>query len=146
MRHGDAWEHEAEHWVTWVRTAGHDIFGYFAPAFFDEFVPAARGLTLEVGCGEGRVARELIARGHTVVGGDASTTLLRYAHEADPRSAYVLADSSALPFGDATVDTIVAYNSLQTMANVTDMPEAIREAGRVLKPSGHLCFCTAHPM
>ena len=32
------------------------------------------------------------------------------------------------------------------MAQLTDMPQAIAEAGRVLKPSGHLCFCTAHPM
>ena len=141
------WEQEAENWTKWARTPGHDIFPYFAPTFFDEIVPPpTAGRTLEVGCGEGRVARELTARGHAVVAVDASPTLVRYAREADARSAYLLADATALPFADATFETVIAYNSLQTMARLSDMPQAIREAGRVLKPSGHLCFCTAHPM
>ena len=55
------WEQEAENWVRWTRTPGHDVFPYFAPAFFDDIVPPPHGLTLEVGCGEGRVARELSA-------------------------------------------------------------------------------------
>src|SRR4051812_17901139 len=125
-----AWEQEAEHWVKWTRTPGHDIFGYFAPSFFDGIVPPARGLTLEVGCGEGRVGRELVAHGHTVVAVDGSRTLARYARDADARSAYLVADATALPFADATFETVVAYNSLQTMAKLTDMPQAIREAGR----------------
>ena len=141
------WEQEAENWVRWTRTPGHDVFPYFALAFFDDIVPPpTAGLTLEVGCGEGRVARELVARGHTVIAVDASPTLVRYAREADAGSAYLLADATALPFADATFETVVAYNSLQTMAQLADMPQAIREAGRVLKPSGPLCFCTAHPM
>jgi SAM-dependent methyltransferase len=140
------WEREAEHWVKWARTPGHDIFPYFAPAFFDEIVPPPHRLTLEIGCGEGRVARELVSRDHSVVAVDASPTLVRYAREADARSAYLLGNATALPFADATFDTVIAYNSLQTMAALNDMPAAIREAGRVLKPSGYLCFCTAHPI
>ena len=115
------WEQEAKNWTKWARTPGHDVFPFFAPTFFDELVPAPRGLTLEVGCGEGRVARELSARRHAVVAVDASPTLVRYAREADSRSAYLLADATALPFADATVETVVAYNSLQTMAQLTDM-------------------------
>ena len=43
---------------------------------FLELVPEAGRLTIEVGCGEGRVARELLALGHRVVGFDASPALL----------------------------------------------------------------------
>jgi ubiquinone/menaquinone biosynthesis C-methylase UbiE len=140
------WEAEAGNWTTWARTPGHDVFDVYAPAFFEEILPPARGLTLEVGCGEGRVARMLTAGGHEVVALDASPTLARNARDADAMSAYLVADATALPFADATFQTVVAYNSLQTMAAFDDMARALREASRVLKPAGHFCLCVAHPM
>jgi SAM-dependent methyltransferase len=141
-----SWEDEAANWVAWARAPGHDVFPYFAPSFFDEILAGAGGRTLEIGCGEGRVARALVERGHRVVGIDGSRTLVRYARDADVASAYAVADGTALPFGDATFDTVVAYNALQAMAEMGDMGRAVREAGRVVKPSGHLCLCVAHPM
>ncbi|HEY8172559.1 MAG TPA: class I SAM-dependent methyltransferase [Dehalococcoidia bacterium] len=140
------WELEARNWVTWARTPGHDVFPYFAPAFFDEILPEAHALTLEIGCGEGRVARELASRGHNVVAVDASLTLVRFARDADARSAYLGGDGTALPFADGTFDTVVAYNSLQTTTQLADMAQAVREAARVLKPHGQFCLCVAHPM
>jgi ubiquinone/menaquinone biosynthesis C-methylase UbiE len=142
----ESWEEEATNWIKWARTPDHDVFWYYAPSFFQEMVPDAQGLTLEIGCGEGRVARQLASTAHNMVALDSSSTLVRSAREADAQSAYLLADATALPFADATFQTVVAYNSLQTMAMLADMAQAIREAGRVLKPSGHLCLCVAHPM
>jgi ubiquinone/menaquinone biosynthesis C-methylase UbiE len=140
------WEEEARNWVRWARTPDHDVFSYYAPSFFEEVVPAARGLTLEIGCGEGRVARQLASTAHNVVALDSSSTLVQFARKADAQSAYLLGDATALPFADATFQTVVAYNSLQTMAVMVDMARAVRETGRVLKPSGHFCLCVAHPM
>jgi SAM-dependent methyltransferase len=140
------WEEEARNWIQWARTPDHDLFSYFAPSFFEEIVPPARGLTVEIGCGEGRVARDLASRAHSVVAVDSSSTLVRFARDADLRSAYLIGDATALPFADATFQTVVAYNSLQTMAMMVDMAQAVREVSRVLKPSGHFCFCVAHPM
>jgi len=140
------WEDEASNWLAWARTPGHDVFPDFSPTFFDEIVPAAAGLTLEAGCGEGRVARELAARGHRVVGLDVSPTLARHARDAGAGPAYLAGDATALPFADATFQTVVAYNSLQTMRELDDMARAVREAGRVLRPGGCLCLCVAHPM
>ena len=141
-----SWEQEARNWITWARTPGHDVFSYYAPSFFQEIVPAAQGLTLEIGCGEGRVARQLASRAHNVVASDSSSTLVRAAREADGQSVYLVADATALPFAKATFQTVVAYNSLQTMAMMADMAHAVREAGRVLMASGHFCICVAHPM
>src|SRR5215510_10561988 len=45
------------------------------------------------------------------------------------------ADASALPFGDAAFDLVVAYNSLM---DVEDLPGSVWEAERVLGPGGHL--------
>jgi SAM-dependent methyltransferase len=140
------WEEEAQNWVKWARTPGHDVFPYYAPSFFDEIVPPAQGRTIEIGCGEGRVARELKSRGHTAVALDGSPTLVRFAREADGESAYLVAGATSLPFADGTIQTAVAYNSLQTMQLEADMPRAVRETARVLRSAGHFCLCVAHPM
>jgi SAM-dependent methyltransferase len=138
---GRHFEAHAEPWVRWVRTPGHDAYWYFRDAFLDR-LPAPSGQALEVGCGEGRVTRDLRARGHAVVGVDVAPTLLRHAREADPGGAYLLADAAALPFPDASFDLVVAYNSLM---DVDDLGAAVAEAARVLTAQGRLCACVTHP-
>lgn len=106
-------------------------------------VPAAGRRTLELGCGEGRVVRDLTRRGHRAVGLDASPTLLNHAREADPSGRYVLADAVRVPVGDGAFDLVVAYNSLM---DIEDMEAAVREAARVLEAGGRLCVCVTHPI
>lgn len=137
------WEPEAENWVRWARKPGHDAYWYYRDGFFDLMVPAPGRRTLEIGCGEGRVARDLIARGHRVTGIDTARTLLRYARQDDPTAAYARATGAALPFPDRCFDRVVAYNSLQV---VDDMAATLREAARVLDRGGYLCACVAHPV
>ncbi len=136
------WEQEAENWIAWARTPDHDAYWLFRDSFF-RLLPSPGRATLELGCGEGRVARDLAARGHRVTGVDASPTLLRAANEAQPGGDYVLADAAALPFAAASFDLVVAYNSLM---DVQDMPGAVREAARVLESGGRLCVCVTHPL
>jgi ubiquinone/menaquinone biosynthesis C-methylase UbiE len=141
---GDAeWEREAENWVRWARTPDHDAYWYYRDSFFDLILPAAGRRTLEIGCGEGRVARDLAARGHRVAAVDTAYTLLRYARQDDRVGAYALAAGAALPFPDGCFDLAVAYNSLQV---VDDMAATVCEAGRVLDRGGRLCVCVAHPV
>ncbi len=123
----EGWEREAENWVRWTRTPGHDAYWHYRAPFFAHIVPAPGRRTLEIGCGEGRVARDLVVRGYAVTAVDASPTLLRYAQEADPAGRYLVADAAALPFADGTFDLVVAYNALMDIA---DMPGAVREAAR----------------
>jgi SAM-dependent methyltransferase len=137
-----SWEEEARGWIAWARTPGHDAYWDYSPRFF-ELVPPVGGATLELGCGEGRVARDLQDRGHRVTGVDSSPTLLDAASSADPDGEYVLADAASLPFSDATFDLVVAYNSLM---DIEDMPGALHEAARVLRPDGRLCACVTHPV
>jgi ubiquinone/menaquinone biosynthesis C-methylase UbiE len=106
------WEQQAEQWLRWARTPGHDAYWSYSPSFFDTILPRPGRRTLEIGCGEGRVARDLARRGHTVVALDTSPTLVRSAKAADPAGRYVLADAASLPFHDASFDLVVAYNSL----------------------------------
>jgi ubiquinone/menaquinone biosynthesis C-methylase UbiE len=140
---GAEWEAEAENWIRWARTPGHDAYWYYRNGFFDSIVPAPGRRTLEIGCGEGRVARDLAARGHDVVAIDTAAMLLRSARRDDPAGSYALADSAALPFPDLRFDVVVAYNTLQV---VDEMAVTVREAARVLDRGGRFCVCVVHPV
>jgi SAM-dependent methyltransferase len=137
-----SWEPEASNWIAWAREPGHDAYWYYRDAFFDEIVPPPGRATLDLGCGEGRVARDLAARGHRVTGVDSSPSLVAAATEADPEGKYLVADARALPLEAAAFDLIVAYNSLM---DIDDMPGAVAEAARVLEPGGRFCVCLTHP-
>jgi SAM-dependent methyltransferase len=139
----DAWEAEAANWVVWARTPGHDSYWRFHAERFFELLPPAPCETLDVGCGEGRLARDLKARGYSVTGVDGSATMVEYARAADPAGDYRLADAAALPIGDAAVSLVTAFMSPQ---DIDDMPGAIREMARVLVPGGRLCMAIVHPI
>jgi SAM-dependent methyltransferase len=141
-----AWDEQAANWIRWTRTPGHDVFDAYWPAFVAEILPSANGQTLEVGCGEGRVARALAEAGHDVVALDAAPALVRAARDDDMHARYVVADATALPVRDGAFGTVVAYNSLQAMAAFDDMVRAVREAARALTRGGSFCACVAHPM
>lgn len=138
----EEWEPEAANWVRWAREPGHDAYWHYRDAFF-ELLPPPRGLTIELGCGEGRVVRDLEAHGHRVIGVEPARTLLRHAREADSSGSYVLADGAAVPCASGAFDLVVAYNSLQVVA---DMRGTVREAARLLRPGGHFCATVSHPV
>jgi SAM-dependent methyltransferase len=136
------WEGRAEEWVAWARTPGHDAYWSYRDAFF-ALLPEPGGPVLEVGCGEGRVLRDLKERGYDLTGLDASPSLLEAARGADPDGRYVLGRAEDLPFEDDSFDLVVAYNVLM---DVEDMPQAVAEIARVLRPGGRLCACVTHPL
>ena len=68
------WEAYASEWTSWARTPDHDEYWSYRDQF-REFVPAPGTATLEVGCGEGRVSRDLTDLGHHVTAVDLSPSL-----------------------------------------------------------------------
>jgi SAM-dependent methyltransferase len=139
----DAWEAEARNWVAWARAPGHDSYWRFHRDRFLELLPPPSGMTVDVGCGEGRLPRDLKARGYEVIGVDASQTLIEHAREADPEGDYRVADAASLPIEDASVQLVTAFMSLH---DIDDMEGAVREAARVLAPGGRLCVAVVHPI
>lgn len=136
------WKRQADNWLAWARTPEFDAYWKYSQSFF-ELVPAPHGRTLEVGCGEGRVSRDLASRGHRVTAVDATVRLLQNAREADATNTYLIGDAAALPFADASFDLIVFYNSLM---DVDDMEGSVLEAARVLRNGGKICACVTHPI
>jgi len=139
----DAWEHNASDWIAWARTRDHDVFwGGTWPALL-EILPDPAGLILDLGCGEGRAGRQLLAAGRRVLGIERSATLARAAAATgSPALPVAQADAARLPMADGRVDLAVASMSLLDM---DDFEGAIAETARVLRPGGVFCFAIVHP-
>jgi SAM-dependent methyltransferase len=135
------WERHAEAWVRWARKPGHDTYWRFHRDRFLELVPPPGRLTVDVGCGEGRLARHLKALGHRVVAVDSSPTMVRHTREADSELDVHEAEMTALPFEDGAADVAIAFMSLM---NVDRLADAVREVGRVVAPGGRFCLAITH--
>ena len=138
-----AWEAHALEWLDWARSPGFDSYWQFHRDQFLDLVPPPGRLTLDIGCGEGRLAADLAALGHNIVGIDASPTLVAAARTAHPDLDLRVADASSLPLPDGAADLAIAFMSLMDM---NEIGPALREAARVLEPDGRLCVAVVHPL
>jgi SAM-dependent methyltransferase len=138
----EAWSQQAQHWLDLVGR-GLDAGWPFSSPRFLELVPSPGLLTVDVGCGEGRLGRVLSARGHRVVGLDATWEFTRAAAENEAPIRVVVADAARLPLRDSSADLVVAFMSL---LDIDDYVEAIGEVRRILMPGGRFCFAIVHPM
>jgi SAM-dependent methyltransferase len=138
-----AWDDEAAAWIAWARSpeADHAFWFLNLPAML-ELLPAPGERTVDVACGEGRVARALRKRGHHVVGVEGSPALAAAARDADPDFEVHVGDAADLPLDDSSAD--LAVSSLALM-NLDDMPAAVGEVARVLRPGGRFVFSILHP-
>ena len=144
-RLSDSWDAHAPEWIKWVRAPGRqDSYWRFHRERFLSLVPAAGRLTVDIGCGEGRVGRDLAVREHKVLGIDLSHTMCRAAatHPGEPSPA-VCADAVQLPLADESADCAIAFMSLQ---DIDDMPGAVDEIARVLQDDCPLVLAILHPM
>jgi SAM-dependent methyltransferase len=138
-----AWERNADDWIRWAREPGHDSYWRFHRDRFLELVPPPGRRTLDIGCGEGRLSRDLAALGHEVVGIDASPKVIAAARELSPEVEFLEADAADMPLEDGSVDLAVAFMSLM---DIDDMQDAVRETRRVLGPNGRFVVAVVHPI
>lgn len=137
------WDHVAAQWTAWAREPDHDSYWTFHRRRFLELVPAAGKLTVDVGCGEGRVGRDLVRRGHNVVGVDSSSAMVQACVAHPDGHPALVGDAARLPLGSATADVIVAFMALH---DVDDLEGAVGEAARVLDGQGRLHVAIVHPI
>lgn len=114
-----------------------DVHPYVAA----RFAAAGARTVLDVGGGNGRLARLLPALSMRCLIIDLSATMLALAPRPCAR-----ADGSRLPIADACVDAVAA---LFTLYHYADPVQAISEARRVLRPGGLFAACApnrdSHP-
>jgi len=135
------WSRVASEWVAWARAPNHDAFWTYREALVT-FIGRGDGEALDVGCGEGRVARELINCGYRVTAVDPVPELVEAAIQARSAHHYAIAGATDLPFEDSSFDLVVAYNVLM---DVEDVPAALKEIRRVMRPEGQVLISIVHP-
>lgn len=104
-----------------------------------ERLPIAGAKLIDIGCGEGWLARLVAPLAEAVIGIDPSVTALERA-QADNRFAnasFLLAPAERMPLERASVDVAIYFNSLHHVP-AEHQPAAFDETARVLKPGGLL--------
>lgn len=139
----EAWEAEARNWIAWARAPGHDSYWKFHRDMFLPTLPPPPRHVVDLGCGEGRLPRDLKRLGYDVIGVDGSATLIAAARAADPAGTYEVADVAALPLPDASADLVTAF---MTLHDIDDLDAALHEAARILVPGGRLRTAIVHPI
>lgn len=129
-------------WAPRYPPRAHNLLMEVEQAAMCELLPRVDGLrVLDAGCGTGRYARIVRARGaRHVVGVDLSASMLAHASRADAQR--VRGDIRALPVASGAFDLIVSGLMLPDIA---DLAEVAREWRRVLRPGGVVVCSTLHP-
>jgi SAM-dependent methyltransferase len=135
------WSKFASEWIAWASARNSDAFWAYRESLLG-FIGHGEGEALEVGCGEGRVSRVLKECGYRVTATDPVEQFIAAAELARSADDYKVAPAADLPFGDSSFDLVVAYNVLM---DLDDVPSAVTEIGRVLRPSGTLIISIVHP-
>lgn len=139
----DPWEDHAEWWQREF-TDGAD------PEYTEQILPLVAahlppgGTLIDVGCGEGQVAR-LAAEvaGMAVVGVDPAMSQVAVATERRGGPAYLQGSATSLPVADAAADAVVACLVFE---HIEDLDAALAEVARVLQPGGTFLFLLNHPL
>jgi SAM-dependent methyltransferase len=140
---GEPWEAHAEWWQEGF-TQGAD------PEYEEQILPlaaehlAGASRVLDVGCGEGQVARLAVREGaRLVIGVDPTKAQVREAQRRGGGAGYGRAVASALPFPTRSFDAVVACLVFE---HIVDVDAAIGEVARVLEPGGRFLFFLNHPL
>ena len=139
----DLWEAHSAWWQDGF-TEGAD------PEYVEQILPLATDLlrgyprVLDVGTGEGQIARLLVGGGAELVAGvDPTANQVVEAQRRAGGPVYARSGADALPFADASFDAVVACLVFEHIEAVDD---AIDEVARVLRPGGRFAFFLNHPL
>jgi SAM-dependent methyltransferase len=138
----DLWETHAGWW--------QDAFTDGADAeYTEQIIPlaaehlAGASQVLDVGTGEGQLARIAAGAGAMVVGVDPSQGQLDEAQKRAGGPVYVKGEAVSLPFPDGAFDAALACLVFE---HIEGVDAAIAEVGRVLRPGGRFLFFLNHPL
>lgn len=133
----------------WVRTKKILLSDYTARPFaLDALEPLSGTRVLDLGCGEGYIARQVRSRGaESVLGVELSEEMVERAKAATPDSGISWERGSATELdhlSDASYDRIAAIFLFNYLTR-SEMTTVLTQARRLLKPEGRFVFTVPHP-
>lgn len=97
------------------------------------------GTCLEIGCGAGRLTRQLATEFDQVVSIDVSADMIERARAASPENVeFHQVEGTQVPLPDASVDNVFSVHVLQHLDDFGDVSAYIADAVRALRPGGTL--------
>ena len=142
MTDNGLWDEHAQWWIDGF-TNGVD------PEYEEQIIPMAveelAGFKniLDVGCGDGQIARALAQQGSTVLGVDPTQMHIDVANERGGGPTYKLGGATKLPAEDGSMDAVIACLVFE---HIDEMDAAVAEVARVLRPGGQFSFFLNHPL
>ena len=139
---GEEWEAHSGWWQEFF-TEGAD------PEYEEQILPlvdhhlAGFGRVLDVGCGEGQLARRITSRGAAVTGIDPTSAQIEEARRRGGGPQYARSSATALPFPSGAFDAVVACLVLE---HIEPFEPAIDEIARVLDVDGRFILFLNHPL
>lgn len=136
------WDEHADWWQREF-TDGVD------PEYVEQIIPLAREhlsghrRVLDVGTGEGQIARALAADGAEVVGLDPTNSQIAVAVERGGGPLYALSGADGLPIRADSMDAVVVCLVFE---HVDALDESLAEVARVLRPGGRFVLFLNHPL
>ena len=138
----ELWEAHADWWQREF-TDGVD------PEYEEQILPLASSLmhgfdnVLDLGTGEGQIARLLEQRGASVIGVDPTFAQVKVAAERAGGPSYTLGGAHELPFASNSFDAVLACLVFE---HIDPLESAIEEVARVLQSGGRFALFLNHPL
>jgi ubiquinone/menaquinone biosynthesis C-methylase UbiE len=142
MSNNGLWDEHAQWWIDGF-TNGVD------PEYVEQIIPlameelAGHQYVLDLGCGDGQIARALAENGAEVLGVDPTQLHIDIATQRGGGPQYVLGGATDIPAPDNSFDAVVACLVFE---HIDQLEEAMAEVARVLKPGGQFSFFLNHPL
>lgn len=151
----EQWERHAEWWQREFTDGADDEYVEQLIPLIVKHLPDD-GCVVDIGCGEGQVAREIVKQGLSAVGVDSSVAQLAAAMERGQRNTveedrwgsdfplrYIRGSATSLPLANGSMASAVMCLVVE---HIPDLQLALNEAARVVAPGGSLIVLMNHPL